>query len=198
MRTATVTNTWDSNAPRHEGGPRLTQMGYFRDKSIMDKKSSPSSELSITEQNALARMSGESQPYEIVRVRPRHKVRERIHQPPIGVRTNLGPIVSKRNIKSSDVSGRIAAALDKLFRSKSQKARRVLEYLQTALLGHVIQTSFYLRETAKYLCVCQGITRVYKKPSFKAVRCLISILKDCEATSFEMKTCLRTLSLCIP
>lgn len=180
--------------------PRWSQMGYFRCKSTTWYNHSPSRDIiNNNDLNETFPIRKVIQPYRLVRVRKRHKVRERIHSP-INLMggPGLGPIVSKRNIKSSDVSGRISAALEKLFRSKSQRSRRVLEYLQLDLLGHVITTPTYLRETAKFLCIREGIVRVYKKPSFKAVRCLLSVIKDCETTSYQIGACLRHFALCIP
>jgi hypothetical protein len=172
--------------------------GYFRFKSTTEYNSSPLRGTVIDSGNDLYRKSVESQPNEIVRVRKRHKVRERIHLPNNLGGTGSGPIVSKRNIKISDVSGRITAAFEKIFRSKSQESRRILEYLQLDLLGHVITTSTYLRDTAKFLCVRQETMRIYKKPSFKAVRCLLSMLKDSKSTSYQIGSCVRKFSLCVP
>jgi hypothetical protein len=175
-------------------------VGYFRNKSIPEYNSSPLRESIIDRQNDFQEKFKESQPYEFVRVRFRHKVKQRIHSPNHSRSggPGSGPIVSKRNIKSSDISGRIAAAIEKQFRSKSQKSRRILEWLQLDLLGHVVKTETYLRETAKYLCIRGGIVRIYKKPSFKAVRCLLSMIKDSKATSYHIGACLRKFSLCNP
>jgi hypothetical protein len=197
LRETKTTNPWDSY-PNFDRGPRWSTVGYFRSENIKGDTPSPVSDSSFTRENESSGRRLEFQPYKTVRVRKRHKAIARIDKPQNGARTNCGPIVSRRNLKESDVSGRTAAALDKIFRSKSQKARRCLEYFQIALVGHVFITTSVLRDTAKFLSVREGIVKVHKKPSFKAVRCLISTMKDCEATSFRMKPCLRTLSLCIP
>ena len=196
----TLTKTkWDIKVPNIDRSPRWSQVGYFRCESPSWHSHSPSRDAVNNSGNGPPPYWREVQPYKSVRVRKRHKERERIHSSIESMGgPGSGPIVSRRNIKSSDVSGRIAAALNKLFRSKSQRSRRVLEYLQLDLLGHVIKTPTYLRETAKFLCIREGIVRVYKKPSFKAVRCLLSIIKDCETTSYQIGTCLRHFALCIP
>jgi hypothetical protein len=197
LRETETTDLWDS-FPNFDRGPRWSTVGYFRSENIRGDTPSPVSDPSFARENESSGRGLEFQPYKTVRVRRRHKAKARIDKPQNGARTDCGPIVSGRNLRRSDVSGRTAAALDRIFRSKSQKARRCLEYLQIALVGHVFITTSILRDTAKFLSVREGIVKVYKKPSFKAVRCLITTMKDCEATSFSMKPCLRTLSLCIP
>jgi hypothetical protein len=192
--------TWVSKRLPHGYGipPQWSQSGHFRiRKNATEHSSSPLRDTIYDSSNdSYEDIPVSSQPYDFVRVRKRHKVRERIHSPYYNNHggPGSGPIVSKRNIKSSDVSGRITADFEKLFRSKSQESRRLLEFLQLALLGHVIKTETYLRETAKFLCVRSGFVRVYKKPSFKAVRCLLSMIKDCEATSFQIEDSVRKFS----
>jgi len=121
-----------------------------------------------------------------VRMRNRHKVPLRVPASSNTGRTNLGPAADTSSLIRGKIDHRTAVHLDKLFRSKSQKARSYLEFLQEDLLGHVIDTPTIYKDTAPYLRTARGLVMVTKKPSFSAVRLLITILSRCERTTYQL------------
>jgi hypothetical protein len=101
-------------------------------------------------------------------------------------KTNLGPQASRSLIHRSDVTGRNASILETLFRRKSHKSMFVLKLLQCALVGNIIDVSHIFADTAPYLRTAGGMTLVYRKPSFEAVRLIILSLKESRGTTFRL------------
>jgi hypothetical protein len=131
------------------------------------------------------------------RARPRHKERSRTAPPKfVFGKTELGPIAARCNVGPSDITGRISAALEKLFRSKSQQSRRVMERIQLSLIGHIYSCDSYFRTTARYLRYCGEYKMVYERPSFKAVRLILMDIKNCNKTSWKIREVIGVLPLC--
>lgn len=130
------------------------------------------------------------------RIRVVHK--EQLAVPDYGIRTrtNFGPIRDKHDWHKPDIDGRIAAALDKLFRSKSQKSRHVLSVLQNEMVGHLMQVKTISSHAAPYLRTAGGICQIYRRPDYRAVRLIISSLKGSDGTSFRLPRRIRALLMC--
>jgi hypothetical protein len=103
-----------------------------------------------------------------------------------GVGSDLGSRASHRGLHKSEVDGRIASALERLFRSKSQKARFTLELLQCSLVGHVIDVDRVSIDAAPFLRTANGLVLVQMKPSFRATRLLVSALRGCRRTNYVL------------
>lgn len=156
----------------------------------------PGSRTQVTHHNTYYRDRGD--PSKSRRARFSHNERARLAPPDdISGRPRLGPIAERRSINKPDITGRISAALEKLFRSKSQKSRRTLEKLQLSLIGHVYHTSSYFRETAKYLRHRGKYIMVYNVPSFKAVRLILNDIKNCDKTTWRIHDVLEASLLCM-
>jgi hypothetical protein len=126
------------------------------------------------------------------RIQRPHKVTIGVPKPSVlRQRLNLGRLGHFSMFTKSDIDGRIAAALDKLFRSKSQAARFVLEILQRSLVGHLLQVPRVFSDSARYLRTAEGLVQITSKPSFRAVRLLILSLKESSRTTFRLPDCVR-------
>jgi hypothetical protein len=116
-----------------------------------------------------------------------HKIRVRVPNYNTNrVRSNLGSRASKRGFHKSEIDGRIASALEHLFRSKSQKGRFVLELLQVSLIGHIIDVKDIFIDVAPFLRTADGLVMVQKKPSFRATRLIIYALRECRFTTYSL------------
>jgi hypothetical protein len=103
----------------------------------------------------------------------------------------LGPLGDKTIFARSDIDGRIAAALDKLFRSKSQSSSFVLKILQDALIGHIFETRQVFSDATRYLRTAEGMVQISSKPSYRAVRLIVLSLKGSSRTSFRLPYCIK-------
>jgi hypothetical protein len=101
-------------------------------------------------------------------------------------KSNLGSRASKRGFSKSEIDGRIASALEQLFRSKSQQGRFVLELLQVSLVGHIIDVKDISIDVAPFLRTADGLVLVQKKPSFRATRLIIRALRESRSTTYSL------------
>jgi len=107
---------------------------------------------------------------------------------------NLGSWVRDQPLHASSVNRHKVSLLEKLSRQKSQTSRRILESLQSDLVGHLIEVEHATLNTAPYLSTVNGYVRIDIKPSFQAVRCLIDMISRSTRTTFVEPEYLRTLS----
>jgi hypothetical protein len=120
--------------------------------------------------------------------------RSRLHKMRVSVpnyntnraKSNLGSRASKRGFSKSEIDGRIASALEHLFRSRSQKGRFVLELLQVSLVGHIIDVKDISIDVAPFLRTADGLVLVQMKPSFRATRLIIRALRECRSTTYSL------------
>lgn len=123
----------------------------------------------------------------------RHKVKTSVPKATAECRRpNMGPLAGKGHF-AKGIDGRVAAALKRLFRSKSQKSRTVLKDLQSSLIGHIIVCDEIFADAAPYLLTAGGMVMVARRPSFEAVRLLIVMLSRCKRTTFRLKESHRSL-----
>lgn len=130
--------------------------------------------------------------YKSVRVRPKHKVKVDIPEPRQGTRTNIGPLGKQSKPLNKQLSGLVLSNLNRLFRHRTEWGYRILQYLQTALIGTLHKVKSLSLAMAPYVRMSCRWMMVYKKPSFNAIRHFLSdYLKDCTETSLNWRELFR-------
>jgi hypothetical protein len=133
-----------------------------------------------------------TQLYKSVKVKPFRKGKVPFpNERPRTFRPNYGAMMDKTKLGKPDVSGRLAAAMDKLFRSKSQNSNMILKLLQISLIGHTIKCDHYYPGAAAYLRTNGEYVKVHNKPSFAASRLILNSIKDSISTSYKLPSCIR-------